>query len=103
MQIFRKIRKQLLKEYKFTRYLIYGVGEIILTVVGILIAVAINNSNIHKTDQIKETTYLKNIKLDFQKDLASLNFNLKLKKERYKGSITLISQINGQPIEDLRK
>jgi uncharacterized membrane protein YgaE (UPF0421/DUF939 family) len=73
MQIFKKIKKQLLKENKFTRYLIYGVDEIILMVVGILIAVAINNSNIQKTDQIKETKYLKNIKLDLQKDLASLN------------------------------
>ena len=64
------------------------------------IVVAINNSNIQKTAQRKET---KNIKLDLQKDLVSLSSNLKFRIESYKGTITLISQINGQPIEGLLK
>jgi hypothetical protein len=101
MKLFRKIRERLLKENKLTRYLIYGIGEITLVVIGILIAVAINNSNIEKIDELKETKYLNNIKLDLQKDLASLDFNLTLRKERYRGTSKLISQINGQPIENL--
>jgi hypothetical protein len=101
MKLFRKIRERLLKENKLTRYLIYGIGEITLVVIGILIAMAINNSNIEKIDELKETKYLNNIKLDLQKDLASLDFNLTLRKERYRGTSKLISQINGQPIENL--
>jgi hypothetical protein len=71
--------------------LIYGIGEITLLVIGILIAVAINNSNIEKIDKLKETEYLKNIKLDLQKDLVSLDLNLTLRKERYSGTSKLIS------------
>jgi len=43
INLFRKIRQNLLNENKFKIYLIYGIGEIILVVIGILIAVSINN------------------------------------------------------------
>jgi len=43
INFFRKIRQSLLTENKFGKYLIYAVGEIILVVIGILIAISINN------------------------------------------------------------
>ncbi len=43
IKIFRRIRKKMLTEYKFGKYLIYAIGEILLVVIGILIAVSINN------------------------------------------------------------
>ncbi|MFT4747415.1 MAG: hypothetical protein ACI8XG_001494 [Congregibacter sp.] len=52
MKLFRRIRERLLQENKLIRYLIYGIGEITLVVIGILIAVAINNSNIEKIDKL---------------------------------------------------
>ncbi len=45
IKFFRKIRQQLLSENKFSKYLIYAIGEIILVVIGILIALQINNWN----------------------------------------------------------
>ena len=45
IKFFRKIRQQLLNESKFKKYLLYAIGEIILVVIGILIALAINNNN----------------------------------------------------------
>ncbi len=42
---FRKIRQGFLSENKFTKYLLYAIGEIILVVIGILIALQINNWN----------------------------------------------------------
>lgn len=45
MKIFRLIRLNMLSENRFTRYLIYASGEIILVVIGILIALQINNWN----------------------------------------------------------
>jgi uncharacterized membrane protein YgaE (UPF0421/DUF939 family) len=74
----------LLKENKLTRYLIYGVGEIILVVIGILIAVNFNNWNIKKIDQIQEIKYLQNIKLDLQKDELSLKYDLNFRKAEHK-------------------
>jgi hypothetical protein len=45
IKFFRKIRQNLLSENKFRKYLIYAIGEIILVVIGILIALSINNWN----------------------------------------------------------
>jgi hypothetical protein len=45
IKFFRKIRQRLLSENKFSKYLIYAIGEIILDVIGILIALSINNWN----------------------------------------------------------
>ncbi|MFT6336478.1 MAG: hypothetical protein ACI86M_003478 [Saprospiraceae bacterium] len=45
IKFFRKIRKRLLAEDKFSKYLIYTIGEIVLVVIGILIALQINNWN----------------------------------------------------------
>lgn len=45
IKFFRNIRRNLLSENRFTRYLLYAIGEIILVVIGILIAVNINNWN----------------------------------------------------------
>ena len=45
IKFFRKIRQRLLTENKFSKYLLYAIGEIILVVIGILIALQINNAN----------------------------------------------------------
>ncbi len=45
IKFFRKIRQKLVSENKFSKYLIYAIGEIILVVLGILIALQINNWN----------------------------------------------------------
>ena len=45
LHFFRKIRRDLLDNDKFLRYLKYGIGEIILVVIGILIALQVNNWN----------------------------------------------------------
>ena len=44
IKFFRRIRQRLLSENKFTKYLIYAIGEIVLVVIGILIALWINSS-----------------------------------------------------------
>jgi len=48
IKFFRKIRQQLLTENKFSKYLLYAIGEIVLVVIGILIALQINNWNIER-------------------------------------------------------
>jgi hypothetical protein len=45
IKLFRNIRKNLLNEGKTTKYLKYAIGEIVLVVIGILIALSINNWN----------------------------------------------------------
>tara|TARA_B100000949_G_scaffold214142_1_gene209453 strand:+ start:7695 stop:7895 length:201 start_codon:yes stop_codon:yes gene_type:complete len=62
IKFFRKIRQRLLIENRFTKYLLYALGEIILVVLGILIALQINNWNQEQKDHKAEITYLKEIK-----------------------------------------
>jgi len=98
---FRKIRQKLLINNKLSKYLLYAIGEIVLVVVGILIALQVNNWNIENTNRKQEEKYLKNILLDLEKDLGSLDYLIKFREERIAGDKKLISQMNGAPIEDL--
>ena len=67
-KFFRKIRKNLINENKTSKYLKYAIGEIILVVLGILIALQINNWNENRKDRILEKEYLTRIKSDLEID-----------------------------------
>ena len=72
LKFFRRIRQTLLSENKFSKYLLYAIGEIVLVVIGILIALQINNWNENRMDKKKEQTYLVNLKKDIAKDIDFL-------------------------------
>ena len=76
LRFFRKIRMQLLKENKVTRYLLYAVGEIALVVLGILIALQVNNWNQARKDRISELLVLTEIKADLEIDLEEFDRNM---------------------------
>ncbi len=101
IKFFRRIRQELLTEHKFSKYLFYALGEIILVVIGILIALAANNWSIEQAERLQESKYLKNIKLDLEKDLGNLEYNLNFRRDKLAGTKKLISQINGTPVDDL--
>jgi len=69
IKFFRKIRQQLLTENKLSKYLLYAIGEILLVVIGILIALQINNSNDNEKQQLKEIVYLIELKKGLETDL----------------------------------
>ncbi|GAL65682.1 DUF6090 family protein [Jejuia pallidilutea] len=73
MKIFRKIRFQLLKKGKTTEYLKYAFGEILLVVLGILIALQINNWNETKKANSILKDYLVKIKSHTKEDLRQLD------------------------------
>ena len=62
----RKLRHSLIKENKTGRYFRYAIGEILLVVIGILIALQINNWNDKGRRLQKENYYLKNIKINIK-------------------------------------
>ena len=69
-KFFRHIRQKLLSEDNFSKYLLYAIGEIVLVVIGILIALQINNWNEQRKKNEQLTQYRKNL-------IAELNFDLK--------------------------
>jgi hypothetical protein len=85
IKLFRIIRQQLLVEKRFTKYLLYAFGEIILVVIGILIALSINNWNEDVKRVNEERKYLHNLRDALNDDIASLNKNIIYNKTRLKG------------------
>ncbi len=74
IKFFRKIRQNLLSEGKTGKYLKYAIGEIVLVVLGILIALQINNLNEKRKDREVEISILQNIILDLDSDISELEF-----------------------------
>ena len=95
IKIFSKIRQRHISEGKTVSYLKYAVGEIILVMVGILLALQVNNWNIEQIDKKRETKYLTNIVLDLKKDIVRLKYLIEFRKARLLGDQNLIQEING--------
>ena len=74
---FKHIRKNLMETGKTGKYLKYAVGEIILVVIGILIALSINSWNQDRVDKKSESKYLVDIKKEIQKNNSVLDFYIK--------------------------
>jgi len=73
IKLFRKIRQNLLKENKTGKYFQYAIGEIVLVVIGILIALSINNWNENRQKKNFEKDYLSEIKGNLEKDTLNIN------------------------------
>ncbi len=70
IKIFRRIRQNLLMENKTGTYLKYAIGEIILVVIGIIIALQINNWNEKRKEQTKEVAILNELHREFSDNLV---------------------------------
>ena len=66
IKFYRRIRRSLLMENKTSKYFKYAIGEIVLVVIGILIALQINNWNDNRNRINKKNTYLKALKLELK-------------------------------------
>jgi hypothetical protein len=73
MKVFRKIRFQLIENENASKYLKYAIGEILLVVIGILIALQINNWNEAKKENNILNEYLVKIKSHTKEDLRQLD------------------------------
>jgi hypothetical protein len=68
IKFFRQIRQNLIMENKTSKYFKYAIGEIFLVVIGILIALQINNWNEEQANKKIERNYMKNLLEDLQND-----------------------------------
>jgi len=69
LKFFRKIRRKLIDEGNLKRYLFYSVGEILLVMIGILLALQVNNWNEANLQEKKEIQILLEIKQSLEGDL----------------------------------
>jgi hypothetical protein len=82
IRIFRNIRQKLAAENKVMAYLRYAVGEILLVVIGILIALQVNNWNELRKQSIAETEFIEGVKKDLRQDKQYIQLVLKQMKPR---------------------
>ena len=92
IKFFRRIRRQLLGEGKTGKYLKYAIGEIVLVVLGILIAVGINSWNNQRQLKIEESNFYNTIKNQIEDDKNDILDN-KRYNERYLNRFTLAKQL----------
>jgi hypothetical protein len=100
IKFFRKIRQKMLTENKFSKYLIYAIGEIILVVIGILIALSINNWNEERKESLIEQNYLRRLLVDLENDYKTLTFSKGLSSERINQVKILTNVIKNQSLSN---
>ena len=107
---FRKIRNQpageagkMADDNKPAQYMRYAVGEIALVVIGILIALQINNWNDDRKDKKSERAYLLNIKNDLLRDVASLEDHIINRKEKVNAARNILKLMDSNNSFDLIK
>ena len=94
IKFFRKIRQRLLTEYKFSRYLLYAIGEVILVVIGILIALSINNWNQDRQTKTLEKILLNELKENLTRDLEVMTGNMDFHNEIITSSELIINVLD---------
>ena len=94
IKFFRKIRQNLLSEGKTGKYLKYAIGEIFLVVIGILIALQINNWNEHRKDLAQEQLILKQLRAKYQNNLQQLNEKILMRTQAMSSCNALLATID---------
>ncbi len=98
LRFFRNIRQRLLTENKFSKYLLYAVGEILLVVIGILIALQIDTWNQELQNNKKEQEYYHKFLEDVLLDEEIIKQEISATETRLNASISLVSLLlNDEP------
>lgn len=91
IKFFRRIRQDLLMENKTSKYFKYAIGEIVLVVIGILIALQINTWNENRKDIAKEQQILLSLQEEFKQNIQELKFDHKVNVNSINALITLLN------------
>lgn len=94
LTVFRKLRRRLLQQSKLTKYLVYAVGEIILVVIGILIALQVNKWNEARIRYNLETDVLNEIRAGLKTDLIDIEYNIGAHQRILESQIKVLEWLN---------
>lgn len=93
--LFRRIRERLIASGSVSKYLLYAVGEILLVVIGILIALQINNWNQQRLDRIGERTYLERMIKELETDMDMIANQIEGAEKRLAEAESLLAFVQG--------
>ena len=99
IKLFRHIRKSMITENKTTKYFKYAIGEIVLVVIGILIALQINNWNQNRLLKNDEVIFVKQLLEDAKADALFFRERLYKLKTQSHFYNNLINYCKGLPIK----
>jgi hypothetical protein len=94
IKFFRKIRQNLLMENKTGKYFKYAIGEIVLVVIGILIALSINNWNEVRKNNTKEQQILTQLKDEYTTNLLQLEQKITNRKKIIEAANNILQYID---------
>lgn len=100
IKFFRRIRQNLLLEGKTGKYLKYAIGEIILVVIGILIALQINDWNENRINRSKEQQILLQLKNEYKENLKEIDNKILMRNNMINASYRILS-IKEELIENI--
>ncbi|MFZ6053089.1 DUF6090 family protein [Halocola ammonii] len=93
MKIFHRIRKKLLVQGRIARYFTYAVGEIVLVVIGILIALQINSWNENRINKDKEKLIILDLRKEFEKNKVKLDSTINYHRALFKATQEVMNLI----------
>lgn len=97
--LFKKIRRALMRKNKFTTYLLYAIGEIVLVVIGILIAVSINRFNENRKSIQEEKSVLLKLKVEFEENIGKTKAVRERADTLIRDAVLLANMINQRGFE----
>ena len=98
--LFRRIRRKLANENRFLQYSRYAIGEIVLVMVGILLALQVNTWNEERKERFEEETILKQLQVDFKSNLNQLDQKINIRNDFVNSSKQLFNYIDQQNLRN---
>lgn len=101
MSLFKTIRYNLRPEDRLTKLLVGGVGEIFMVMVGILLALQVNNWNDDRKDALKELKLLREMRSNLDGDLKDCRYNITRNEQLLRGNTAVLNQLTDRtPFHD---
>ena len=93
--LFRYIRHKLLHEGKLLRYLSYAVGEVVLIIVGIMLALQLNNWNEDRKAQVEFDLYIAQLREDVRLAISVAEERMQVAENRKQRSLSFLKHLEG--------
>ncbi len=95
---FRTLSNNLRPEHRLTKLLVGGIGEILMVMVGILLALQVNNWNDDRKDGVKELKILREMRVNLDRDLADCRFNIERSGQLLRANQAVLKQLDDRTL-----
>jgi hypothetical protein len=100
IKFFRQIRQHLLSENKFSKYMLYAIGEIVLVVIGILIALSINQWNNNRVNTIESNNFNQRLLAEVDDNIDLATSKIEIIKSTLNSSKQILNLFNKPSNDD---